>query len=216
MIVGPACRSSAGRCCHRESRVPSSYGGGCCHQHHPDRVMCRLVAPSTMASWADERRSEARVAGGVGPIDQVVLEWRASSRRQRDATGQPAGSSSTQPRRLHARPAGQWVRRGSPPRALCPGGRTGSRALRHRHRQWARQRPSRGSRGRALQPLTTRRWCSWLWERARRVWISMILTKEIHDQLVGPASDPAQGEPRRGFLCQGSTSTTSPIGAGAT
>src|SRR5215218_10057141 len=63
---------------------------------------------------------------------------------------------------------------------------------------------------------TTGRWCSWLWERARRVWISMILTKEIHDQLVGPASDPAQGKPRRGFLCQGSTSTTSPIGAGAT
>jgi len=65
--------------------------------------------------------------------------------------------------------------------------------------QWARQRPSGGPRGRTLQPLTTGRWCSWLWERARRVWISMILTKEIHDQLVGPASDPARGEPRRGF-----------------
>jgi hypothetical protein len=37
-------------------------------------VMCRLVAPSTMASWADEKRSEARAAGGVGPIDQVVLK----------------------------------------------------------------------------------------------------------------------------------------------
>ena len=163
------------------------------------------------------RRSEARAAGGVGP-DSTKWSW--SGVRAADAGETRLASRLDRVPPSHV----DWMRglraNGFVVEALhelyAP-----EDAQAHEHydiatAQWARQRPSGGPRGRALQPLTTGRWCSWLWERARWVWISMILTKEIHDQLVGPASDPARGEPRRGFLCQGSTSTTSPIGAGAT
>jgi hypothetical protein len=96
-----------------------------------------------MASWADERRSEARVAGGVGPIDQVVLEWRAS-------TPTPARCDW---------PAG-WIEFHPATATGCPGLRANGfvvealhelyapeDAQAHEHydiatAQWARQRPS--------------------------------------------------------------------------
>jgi hypothetical protein len=42
-------------------------------------MMCSLVAPPTMASWADERSVREEQLEEVGPVDYVVLEWRASS-----------------------------------------------------------------------------------------------------------------------------------------
>jgi hypothetical protein len=65
-----------------------------------------------MASWADERRSvRGEELEEVGPVDYVVLEWRASS----DASeARLAGRRDRVPihsRRLDARPVRQWVRR---------------------------------------------------------------------------------------------------------
>jgi hypothetical protein len=89
---------------------------------HPDRVMCSLVAPSTMASsWADERRSARETLEELGgPIDQVVLEWRGERPNVSEARTGRVGIA------FHpAMATGCAVRapmgcRGGPPRGLRP------------------------------------------------------------------------------------------------
>ena len=112
VMVAPACRSSAERCCQFVWRGPPVLGGGCCHHYHPDRMMCSLVAPPTMASWADERRSvRGEELEEVGR--STTWSWsgvRAATPARRDWPGGGIEFPS-QPRRLDALPVRQWVRR---------------------------------------------------------------------------------------------------------